>query len=93
MLLEFRDIFSPCTSLTVKYSLVFHVITLQSKDAAINNSICTYPITLGYEDKDNMLVENAFIEEISNLQNPQTLVKLYSKKYKGCTQAVLSYAF
>ena len=36
-------------------------------NAAINNTIHTYPITLGHKNKDNILTENTYIQEINKL--------------------------
>ena len=64
-ILRINRCFLPYTSLISKDSLALHAITLQSKNLTINNGICTYPITLGYKNKDNTLVENTCNKEIS----------------------------
>ena len=45
---EFRDGFSFYSLITNKYRLLLHTLALLSIDLTVDNSMHTYPITLGY---------------------------------------------
>ena len=80
---EFRDSFSPCTSLTTKDSLILNAMTFQLMNLGIRNCICVHLIALGYKGKNSMLTKNKHVEENDYLKNPKTSLKVHSKKIEG----------
>ena len=63
--IEFRDGFNANSSLTTNEGLLFHSLTLQSRDSTCDSFKYTYPVTFGHKSKENMINENTHIKEFN----------------------------
>ena len=52
---DFRDDLTHNTSVTSNEGLLLRTLTLQSRDATINNLSCAYPVALEHKNKSNMM--------------------------------------
>ena len=70
-----------------------HALTIQSRDSTYDSSICTYPVALGNKSKDSMITESAYIDDISNREDPTMIFKACLKQHKSFVHAVLHLQF
>ena len=91
--IEFRDGFNASSSLTTNEGLLYHSLTLQSRDSTHDTFEQTYPVTFGHKSKENMINETTHIKEFNRRENPANPFKVCSKIDGGCTWAILHLLF
>ena len=86
---EFRDGFLPWKSLAANEGLLLHATTIQSRDLSYDFSLCAYPLVVGNNSKDSMIVETTCTNDINNREDLTKPFKVCSKPHKSFMCVVL----
>ena len=90
---EFRDGFTSSASLTTSDGILLHTFTLQLIQSINYNATLTHPVTLVHKNKDNIVIEHAYVDEMNEREDPGHALKIYFKMRGACIFIVLQSAF
>ena len=90
---EFCDGFALHKSLIANEGLLLHATTIQSRDLSYDFSLCAYPLVVGNNSKDSMIVETTCTNDINNREDLTKPFEAHSKLHKTFTCVVLCMQF